>query len=170
MDAARRERLIQLLGMTGSAFDGEAVTALRLAQKPMHDHKLDWRDLLDSPGVSTARPNGMTQALLEEKRRLLHENETLRRAIAQLARENQELRQKSAGAAKELGQNGADNHRAEARWILELYENQALALSPREHEFIETVSNWTGSLTDKQQSWFDSLLYKVIRRTGQSPP
>jgi hypothetical protein len=162
MNGSERTRLIRVLGMTGSSFDGEALIALRQAQKLMG--KLTWAELLDSPAASTAP----AQELLEQNRRLLHENEALRRSIAQLIYENAKRHQ--TGAAEEPGHNGADNHRAQARWILGLRETHALAVSERELEFLETVSNWTAPLTEKQQSWFDSLLGRVSRRTGQSPP
>jgi hypothetical protein len=60
-----RKRLIKLLGMTGSSFDGEAMNALRMAEKILKENKLvlgqviapvgtegpipapDWRDLVD---------------------------------------------------------------------------------------------------------------------------
>jgi len=37
MDPTKRERLVKLLGPAGSSYDGEAVTALRLAQKLLRE-------------------------------------------------------------------------------------------------------------------------------------
>jgi hypothetical protein len=41
-----RKRLIQLLGMTGSAHDGEALNALRLALRAMAEAGTSWSDLI----------------------------------------------------------------------------------------------------------------------------
>lgn len=42
-------RLAQLMGMTGSVHDGEAINALRLANKWLAEHKLTWAELLNGP-------------------------------------------------------------------------------------------------------------------------
>lgn len=46
MDANDRTRLIKLLGMTGSAHEGEAANAVRLANKLLRDLKLTWAEAL----------------------------------------------------------------------------------------------------------------------------
>jgi hypothetical protein len=158
MNGSERTRLIRVLGMTGSSFDGEALAALRMAQKLMAEHRIAWAELVTG---NTAEPFRDQR----ENDRLRGENEMLRRAVATL------VAKLAAGAgAEEPRRNGADNHQERARWILGLYETHALALSERELEFLETVSGWTGPLTEKQQSWFDNLLARVISRTGQQPP
>lgn len=41
-----RDRLLKLLGMTDSAHDPEALTAIRLANRTLAAHKLTWHDVL----------------------------------------------------------------------------------------------------------------------------
>ena len=43
------ERLIKILGMTGSTHDGEALSALRMAQKLMAANGKTWKDLMGQP-------------------------------------------------------------------------------------------------------------------------
>jgi hypothetical protein len=47
MDPAKKIRLIHLLGMIGSAHDGEALNAARLAQRLIGSLELTWEDVLD---------------------------------------------------------------------------------------------------------------------------
>lgn len=55
MTPVARNRLIKLLGMTGSSHDAEALTALRYAQKLMKDQKVTWEDTLHGNGLLTYR-------------------------------------------------------------------------------------------------------------------
>lgn len=48
----QRTRLIQLLGMLGSAFDGEVVNAARLAAQLLTNYKLSWAELI-GPGYAS---------------------------------------------------------------------------------------------------------------------
>lgn len=58
IDAKTRTRLINLLGMTGSAGDGEALNAIRMATKLLKDLKLTWADVIGTgaPAPRTAYP------------------------------------------------------------------------------------------------------------------
>ena len=40
------DRLVKLLGMTGSTHDGEVLSAARLAHRYVHDHGLVWSDVI----------------------------------------------------------------------------------------------------------------------------
>jgi hypothetical protein len=106
MNGVERQKLIALLGMTGSQFDGEAVTALRKAQQLMGQHKLTWQELL---APTSAASNGK---LAQENYIISRENSQLRRELEQARRENDRLRQKP-----EQGDPG--DHREQARWLLE---------------------------------------------------
>jgi hypothetical protein len=46
LEGKERERLVALLGMTGSDGDGEALNAARLANKFLKDRKLTWVDVI----------------------------------------------------------------------------------------------------------------------------
>lgn len=48
-DQADLDRLVRLLGMTGSDSDGEALTAIRMAGKLLAELKLTWADVLTMP-------------------------------------------------------------------------------------------------------------------------
>lgn len=53
-----KERLIQLLGMIGSTFDGEVLNAARLARRILYDYKLSWREVVEG------RLNGSASTVL----------------------------------------------------------------------------------------------------------
>jgi hypothetical protein len=46
------DRLVKLLGMVGSAHDGEALNAARLADKLLRDAGLTWADVIGTPAAS----------------------------------------------------------------------------------------------------------------------
>ena len=51
------DRLIKLLGMLGSAHDGEALTAARLADRLVRDQlKLTWGEVIPSPATRSCAP------------------------------------------------------------------------------------------------------------------
>jgi hypothetical protein len=145
MDPAKRERLVKLLGQAGSSYDGEAVTALRLAQKLLREQRLTWRELFD--GLPASRGDA---ALQQMKQR-----------VEILERENARLRG---------GQPQPENHQKVAQWILGLAAARSVFLAPFEHDFLETVQDWTGSLTEKQRPIFVRIVAKAVRCTGHEPP
>jgi hypothetical protein len=46
MSAFDYDRFVRVIAMVGSAHDGEALTAARLAERLLHDGGLTWADLL----------------------------------------------------------------------------------------------------------------------------
>ena len=50
MDDAKRTRLIQLLGMMGSAHDGEILTAAKMAQRLLGSEGVTWEEALNGGG------------------------------------------------------------------------------------------------------------------------
>jgi hypothetical protein len=50
------ERLRKLLGMTGSSQDGEALNAMRMANKMLVENKLTWADVIPNRTVHEVRP------------------------------------------------------------------------------------------------------------------
>lgn len=50
MDADKRVKLIKLLGMLGSAHDGEVLNAAKLAQRTLGECGITWEELLSSGG------------------------------------------------------------------------------------------------------------------------
>jgi hypothetical protein len=49
---AERERLARLLGMVGSAHDGEALNAARLADRFVRERGLTWPDVIAAPALT----------------------------------------------------------------------------------------------------------------------
>jgi hypothetical protein len=70
-----RSRLARLLGMTGSAYDGEVVNAARLAHQMLRQANLGWDEVLIGPGIA-----------VDAARQLAAENEMLSAEITQLRR------------------------------------------------------------------------------------
>lgn len=54
---ALRDRLTKLLGMTQSSHDGEALNAVRLANRVLAEHRLTWREALGTTTAIAARPD-----------------------------------------------------------------------------------------------------------------
>ena len=77
IDSGTRERIAKLLGLLGSAFDGEALAAARKAEELRCASGLSWSELL------TGQDQGVAIAT-EAARTLLFENEELRAEIARL--------------------------------------------------------------------------------------
>ncbi|MBF0507829.1 MAG: DUF2786 domain-containing protein [Deltaproteobacteria bacterium] len=58
------DRVTKLVGMTDSAFDGEALNAIRMANKLLKEHRLSWPQVLQprpmvsvsTSAISTSRP------------------------------------------------------------------------------------------------------------------
>jgi Protein of unknown function (DUF2786) len=159
MDDAARQRLIQLLGMTGSAFDGEAVTALRLAQKLMREHRVTWEEMTVAAGNLQHQLDIATDAC----RQLQIENEELRANLARAARAA--VNGAAGPAAALLG-----DHAKQAQWLLGLHAEGEIRLSRFEHDFCESISGWAGDLTPKQKPIFTRILGNVCRGTGKTPP
>jgi hypothetical protein len=55
---SKRPRLVQLLGMLGSDFDGERATAGRMADTLVRSLGLTWDAVITAPGGHTAPPGG----------------------------------------------------------------------------------------------------------------
>jgi hypothetical protein len=52
-----RERLAKLLGIIGSSFDAEALSAARRANELVHDAKMTWHEVLGQITPSGTKPN-----------------------------------------------------------------------------------------------------------------
>ncbi len=58
LPAEAADRLIKLLGMLGSAHDGEALTAARMADRLVRDHlKLTWGEVIQPQGRGASGPD-----------------------------------------------------------------------------------------------------------------
>ena len=55
-----RARLVNILGMLGSAHDGERASAALLATRMVRDRGITWADLIGQPETSRRREDGAT--------------------------------------------------------------------------------------------------------------
>jgi hypothetical protein len=160
-----RERLAMILGMLGSAHDGEVVNAARLAGRMLKEAGLTWPQVLDGERIAT-----------EAARVLLQENEELRARIAELSdrisdiagsdvwmlkRENAELKDRLA----ELS--GTPEQRREQ---LDLARRYVRHLDSFERDFLDTVAGWRGQLTPRQQPIWSRIVAKVERLRDRGAP
>jgi hypothetical protein len=77
-----RERLATVLGMMGSAHDGEALNAARLAVRMLKEAKATWPEVLDGEQVAVEAARG----LLAENEQLQLQNRELQEELARLRR------------------------------------------------------------------------------------
>jgi hypothetical protein len=105
VDGAFRTRLVKVLGMLGSAFDGERATAASTASRMLQESGLRWDDVVVS---AATRP--------------------------------------SDGTHRELAESLLQHDLIFTEW---------------EIGFLESISNWFGSLTTKQQAVLSRLQEKA---------
>jgi hypothetical protein len=149
-----RVRLVKLLGMTGSAHDGEALAALRLAQRAAAEHGITLVDVLTEPArtVMAAPPPGPA---LDVKRLALLEEEAFKRGLA-------------AGrkAAMAEGLDGAPV----ASWPLlaqRCLDGHPRLLTPWEQEFLGNfLARGWATPTAKQQPY----MVKIAAKCGLKAP
>jgi hypothetical protein len=164
MDAAVRERLVKLIAMTGSSHDGEVINAARAADSLLKQHKLSWREAL--------LPNGRDSDN-EPVTRLRAEVDLHRRECASLKAKNERLNKQLATLrvleTEDRVGLGTGPASKRARRVLQLVETGAATLNEFEREFMQTISGWTGQLTDRQFPVFVQIMRKVTMQTGQVP-
>jgi len=149
------KKLGRIIAMVGSSQEGEALNALRLADRMLRDAGLRWEDLL-SP---------------------VHELEIATKAVAVLLDENTALRTeleqlRTTGTAvamwSHVGATISNTQRA-ARWALALYHQGHVRLSDFEVRFLNTCAQWGGRLTPRQAPILQRLIDGIVARTGVTP-
>ena len=70
LDASSAQRLVRLLGMLGSAHDGEAANAGRMADRLIREHGLTWSQIIARPPPATFTPLSREPATALEWRQL----------------------------------------------------------------------------------------------------
>jgi hypothetical protein len=162
MTDAQRTRLLQLLGMTGSPHTGEAVNALRLAQRLMSECKIGWPDLLHYNG-------GAEQSLCEEIWQLKHRLDIATEAAQQLLAENNALKATLALGGRR-NWTAVGDHCAQAQWTLDQHQKRTIFLRRFELDFLDTIAGWEGPLTVKQQPVFSRIIARIASEYGMRPP
>jgi hypothetical protein len=150
------KKLGRVIAMVGSGHEGEALTALRLADRMLRNAEMRWEDLLS--------PAHETEIATEAAAVLLAENTALRAELVQL---------RTTGTAiatwSEVGPAIAAPQRA-AEWALDLHRHGRVWLSEFEVRFISTCTQWDGRLTPKQAPIFRRVMERIAVRTGMTPP
>jgi hypothetical protein len=150
------KKLGRVIAMVGSSHDGEALTALRLADRMLRDAAMRWEDLLS--------PVHELEIATEAAAVLLAENTALKTELAQL---------RTTGTAvamwSDVGSAISNTQRA-AQWALDLYHQGHVWLSDFEVRFLSTCTRWGGRLTPEQAPIFQRVMNLVAVRTGMTPP
>jgi hypothetical protein len=154
MNDSERIRLIRLLGMTGSSFDGEALAALRMAQKLMAERHITWAELLNGSDKAAA---------------LRHELDVAKQAVVVLHNRNEEL-QRELTVARRTNGAAVDNHKQQARWALQFQISGRLQFDEYQRRFLADMLYRDAPLTEKQQGLLRRILRDVTHRTGELPP
>jgi hypothetical protein len=150
------EKLGRVIAMVGSSHEGEALTALRLADRMLRNAGIRWEDLL-SPAHELEITTEAAAVLLAENTALKAELDQLRTTGTTIA------------TWSEVGAAIADTHRT-AQWALDLYRHGRVWLSDFEVRFLSTCTQWDGRLTPKQVPILRRVTERIVVRTGMTPP
>jgi len=150
-------KLARILGVAGSSSqEGEALNALRLADRMIREAGMVWADFIDAAAERDLAKDTAVE-LQAEVMRLQAEIDSLRRS----------------GNAIEVWQDvGATitDMRQAAMWALDLHRQERVWLSAKEADFLNTCAGWIGQLRPRQQPWFSDLMTRITARTGLQPP
>jgi hypothetical protein len=150
------EKVGRVIAMVGSSHEGEALTALRLADRMLRDAGMRWEDLL--------APFHQLEIATEAAAILHAENTALKSELDHL---------QDTGTAIAIWQDiGAtsSNTRMAARWALDLHGSGRVWLSAFELAFLKTCTEWAGHLTPRQRPIFQRIMDRIVERTGELPP
>jgi hypothetical protein len=152
MNALDRRRLAKVLGLTGSAHEGEALAAARKANELIVAARMTWD--------AVVQPSDDLRIAVDAASLLLNENEALRNEIEGLRR----------GARDHHDWRSVRDHCAEARWCLGLHADGENCLNDFEQEFLSVISRWSGELPKNHEATLSKVVANVCRRTGQAAP
>jgi hypothetical protein len=147
-------KLGRVIAMVGSSHEGEALTALRLADRMLRDAGMRWEDLL-----SLAHE---LEVATEAAAVLLAENTALKAELEQLRTTGTAIARSEVGSA-------IDTQRA-AQWALDLHRQGRVWLSDFEVRFLSICTQWDGRLTLTQAPMFQRVMERIAVRTGMTPP
>ena len=150
------KKLGRVIAMVDSSHEGEALTALRLADRMLRDAGMRWEDLLS--------PSRELEIATEAAAILLAENTALKAELEQLRTTGTEI-----ATWSEVGAAIANTQRA-ALWALDLYRHGRVWLSDFEVRFLGECAQWDGRLTPKQAPIFRHVMERIAIRTGMTPP
>ena len=149
------KKLGRVMAMVGSSHEGEALTALRLADRMLRNAGMQWEDLLS--------PTHQLQVATDAAA-LLAENTALKAELEQLRTIRTVVSPWSEG-----GPVIADTQRA-AQWALDLHRQGRVWLSDFEVRLLGTCTQWSRPLTQKQAPFFRRVMERIAVSTGMTPP
>jgi hypothetical protein len=152
MKALDRQRLARILGLTGSAHDGEALAAVRKANAQIVAAGMTWNEILQPPVD--------LRIAVDAARLLLAENEALRNEIDRLRR----------AARDQDNWHSVRDHRAQARWCLDLHADGEVCLDDLDQEFLSAISRWSGELPKGHEAILCKVVADLCRCTGRAAP
>jgi hypothetical protein len=150
------KKLLGVIAMVGSSHEGEALNALRLADRMLRGAGKRWEDLLSSA----------------------HQLEIATEAVAVLLAENTALRSEleklrttgtTVASWSDVTAAISDTQRS-AQWALDLHRHGRVWLSDFEVRFLSTCTQWDGRLTPKQAAIFQRMMDRIAVSTGMTPP
>jgi hypothetical protein len=160
-DKPDEKRLIAMIGMFGSAHEGERHSALRSLGPVLKRLDLSWVDI----GQAVIH----REKLLAAAKQLQAERD---QALAEIDR----LRRTAGANGGTLGQalwvdtatpkNVGNRH---AEWALGLAAQGLVNLTPKECDFLTSCSK-RRVLTPRMQEWLKDLVTMTAHRTGETPP
>lgn len=139
-----RSRLVQLLGMLGSDFDGEVVNAGRLAVRMLKDARTSWSEILDG---------GQERVAVEAARVLLAENERLELENRELREDLARVRRPPLPQTWTLPQTPGEQTAQAIEWTA--------ILNDWERGFITDMSERWRPPTERQQECLDRISTKI---------
>lgn len=151
------QKLRRIIGMVGSAHDGEVVNAFRQADRLIRTAGMTWLDFVLAVEREAVATEGAA-VLLDE--------------LTAVKAELDQLRTTGSAVAlwQDVGAKVNDARRA-AEWALDVYRRRLVWLSPDfEVAFLTRCTTWTGRLTPKMQPIFQRLMDRIVERTGMTPP
>jgi hypothetical protein len=156
------DRFIKILGMTGSAHDGEALSALRMAQKLMSAHGKTWKDLIGAPKQQQQQNRQDQYGSRWKQAHPDWQNERQReREEYARARENAHAREQARQRESSEGDEAATK-----RECLRMLDECPHLLTDWEKEFLESFKDrpdhW--SMTEKQRAVFERILARYRKQ------
>jgi hypothetical protein len=167
-------KLSRVLGLLGSAHDGECLAAARQAQRMIRDNGMQWADFIlaaeqrDRAEQRAADVYDAAVVLERERDAALAQAARLRSANGAangFATAMWHNAGTGAGASPTVG--SGSRH---AQWVLDLYGQGLIHLSEKELPFVNRCAQWHGELTDRMKPWLGDIVGRVSRHTGQQPP
>jgi hypothetical protein len=150
-------KLARILGVAGSSsHEGEALNAVRLADRMLRAAGATWDDLLAA--------QDQLAVAYEAAAVLNAENLALKAELDQL---------RTTGTAVGIWQDvgsAITSSRSAAQWALGLHQTGAVWLSAFEVDLLNTCTTWAGRLTPRQQPVFQRIMDRIVNRTGLTPP